>query len=187
MTRRGATLGVGALALALSACANASVIGQDYVDPSYDPRLVGTMAKYGGVMPMEVYGNPFNVPKNELDSAMSSAMKGANFGQPLDFSTTPPEGIASPYSLVVLFSPARNAKANKICANRDQPTAPTEVGVKAMMVVCSSDQRISSAIASVGQANSPNDPAFTRMLQQSLIVLLPPRPEDIRGGPEFRG
>ena len=88
---------------------------------------------------------------------------------------------------MVLFNPARNAKANKVCVDRNQPTAPTEVGVKAMMVVCSSDRRISSTIASVGEVKGPNDPAFARLLQQSLIVLLPPKREDINGGPEFRG
>ena len=186
MAPRGAFLGIGALAFMLGACANASIIDNQFVDAAYDPQLVGTMARYGSVMPLEIYGNPFDVSKQELGDVMTSAMSGANFGQPLDFTTAPPEGFNSPYSLVVLFDPARNAKANKICVDRDQPTAPTEVGVKAMMVVCSSDVRISSAVASVGSVKDPNDPAFARMLKQSLLVLLPPRREDING-PEFRG
>ena len=186
MAPRRAYLGAGALALLLSACANGSIINNEFVDAAYNPQLVGSMAKYGGVMPLEIYGNPFDVSKQELDSAMTDAMSGANFGQPLEFTTHPPEDFASPYSLVVLFNPALGAKANKICGDRDQPTAPTEVGVKAMLVVCSSDVRISSLVASVGGVSDPNDPAFARLLKQTLIVLLPPRRENING-PEFRG
>ena len=80
MSRGRAYLGAGAAAMMLSGCAGSTVISQEFVDPAYDPQLVGTMAKYGSVMPMEVHGNPFNVSQQELDSAMSSAMSGANFG-----------------------------------------------------------------------------------------------------------
>ena len=186
MAPKRAFLAAGVAALLLGACTNGSIIGDDFVDAAYDPQLVGTMARYGGLMPMEIYGNPFDVPKQELDQAMTSAMSGANFGQPLHFTTEPPADLSSPYSLVVLFSPAPNAKANRICGNRDQPTAPNEVGVRAMLVVCSSDVRISSAVASLDPVSGPDDPAFQRMLKQTLIVLLPPRREDING-PEFRG
>ena len=137
MARRRACLLAAGLALTLAACTNSTVIAPEFVSSSYDPMIVSAMAKYGAV-PTEVLGNPFDVPKQQLDDAVTGAVTGANFGPPLTFTTSPPADLPSPYSLVVLFNPAPNAKANRICYDRDQPTRSTAAGVKAMIVVCSS-------------------------------------------------
>ncbi len=99
---RGAHLTLGlALAGGLSACAAGAV------DPAYistwDPRTVNYLAAKGPVY-TQVVGNPFKAPQVTLERSVTSAMSGANAGQPLSFSTRKDPNNTSPYRVVVIFN-----------------------------------------------------------------------------------
>lgn len=180
MTARLSMTLIGGVSLALGACADATVVQPPYITSSYDPTLLSSAAGYGEI-PLEVRGNPFDVPKSELDAVVTSAVDRNTFTPALSFTTSPAEETSSPYKLIVFFNPAPNAQAHKICYDQEQPTAPYEVGVKAMVVFCTSAYRVSSTVASSDGVTSPGDLGFRKLLQQSIAEILPPRRPDING------
>ena len=99
---------LGGMALALGACADSTIVQPPYITSSYDPSLLSTAARYGEI-PLEVRGNPFDIPKSELDAVVTSAVDRDTYTPPLSFTTSPAEDTASPYKLIVLFNPAPNA------------------------------------------------------------------------------
>jgi hypothetical protein len=81
------------LAGAGSACSSSVVVlSPTSYDGAYRPTVLNYAATSGGIL-VEVVGNPFDVPKADLESAITSAMTGSHFGQQVDFVTTPPEGF----------------------------------------------------------------------------------------------
>ena len=95
------------------------------------------------------------------------------------FTTTPPAGSVSPYRLVVLFNPARNARPERLCSDSNQPTAAAPDRVAVMMAFCSSDYRISSTVGSRGGVSGVEDPGLRDLLASTVSVLLPPQRYDI--------
>ena len=160
------------MAVALAACDSFTVVGPTYVQPSYDVQLLSAVG-HGGLR-TEVVGNPFGVPQGELERAVTGAMKGANFGPPLNF--VPPDQAAegSPYKVVVLFSPAPSAKPERLCrdSQQDQLSEPGETRV--MTAFCSRGERISSTVGQIAQIQSPSDPAFRTLMQRVTLPLFPP-------------
>ena len=153
-------------------------------DYAYTPQFVNDLAQYGAV-PTEVVGNPFDARKERLDEVVTQTVRTAHFGQDLDFTTTPPADSLSPYRLVVLFNPARNARPERLCSDSNQPTAAAEDRVAVMMAFCSSDYRISSTVGSRGGVSGVEDPGFRDLLAGTVTVLLPPQRYDINS-PEGR-
>ena len=168
-----AVVGFGAgLAAGLAACADFTVVGPTYVQPSYDVQLLSGAASGG--LKTEVHGNPFGVPQGELELAVVRAMKGANFGPALNFVPPDQAGESSPYKVVVLFDPAPGARPDRLCreAQQDRQSAPGET--KVMTAFCSGDERISSTVGQIAQINSPSDPAFRTLMQRVTLPLFPP-------------
>ena len=171
--RRSRSISVAAgLVLALAACDSLTVVGPTYVQPSYDVQLLSGVG-HGGLR-TEVVGNPFGVPQNELERAVTGAMKGANFGPPLNF--VPPDQAAegSPYKVVVLFSPAPNAKPEQLCRDGQQDQLQQPGRTRVMTAFCSSGDRVSSTVGQVAQIDSPADPAFRTLMQRVTLPLFPP-------------
>ena len=96
------------LALGLSACSG-TVVRPAYISGSYHPDMVNYAASHGG-MRLEVIGNPFGEPQAKLERAVADAMTDSHFGQHMPFITQIPADFTSPYRVVILFDPPRNAK-----------------------------------------------------------------------------
>ncbi len=139
----------------------------------YKPQMLGYPASRGG-MYTEVTGNPFQGGKAALDREVTEAFENSHFGPRLTFFTeTPAETPA--FKTVVLFNPARNANAERLCTSSDRPQASPAPGeVRVMGALCNGDTRLTSATGFVTGVEGPDDPAVGRLLSQLGLSLFPP-------------
>ena len=49
---------------------------------AYSPTVLNYAATHGGIL-VEVVGNPFDAPSDDLEHAITGAMRGSHFGQPV--------------------------------------------------------------------------------------------------------
>ncbi len=177
---RGAHLTLGlALAGGLSACAAGAV------DPAYistwDPRTVNYLAAKGPVY-TQVVGNPFKAPQVTLERSVTSAMSGANAGQPLSFSTRKDPNNTSPYRVVVIFNAAAGLGPQKLCGATAGPGKQTDGPVRVVAVLCAGDLRETSVTARLAPAPAgPDAPALAGVLRQMTRALFPSKNDNILG------
>jgi hypothetical protein len=162
-----------ALALPLAACAGHPVISNSHMVEYYKPQMLGYPAAQGG-MYTEITGNPFQGDKAALDRKVTEAFENSHFGPSLAFFTeTPAETPA--FKTVVLFNPARNANAERLCTSSDRPEAPPVPGeVRVTGALCNGDTRLTSATGFVTGVEGPDDPGVSRLLSQLGLSLFPP-------------
>jgi len=170
------------LAATVSACTPDTVI----LSPrssynTYTPSVLNSAAESGGLL-VEVVGNPFDVPKGDLDTAVTSAMTGSHFGPPVNFITTPPEGFQSAYRIVILFDPTQNYTENKLCKESGSIQPGTGETVKAHAALCANGSPLTGVSGRVGDVTGPDDPNFRRLISQITTNLLPPFNPDRRDG-----
>lgn len=180
MFNRSSIMTIAALGLLTAACngQGLTVVRPVTHDYAYTPQFVNSLAQYGAV-PTEVIGNPFDARKERLDEVVTQTARNAHFGQDLNFTTSPPADSISPYRLVVLFNPARNARPERLCSDSNQPTAAAPDRVAVMMAICSSNYRISLTVGSRAGISGVDDPGFRDLLAGTATVLLPPQRYDI--------
>ncbi len=185
MAKRASLAASTALASLLTACTGTPVISYTNTDSYYTGALSYAAARGG--MPTEVVGNPFDVPKADLDRRVTETFEANHFGPELPFLTQVPEGYSPSYRVILLFNPAPYANAMHLCASTERPQAKPlsrEVGVLAAF--CSSGTRITSAFGRLSGVRGLDDPAFERLLAQLSLVLFPPQQER-RGDDRNRG
>jgi hypothetical protein len=181
-----ARLSLALAAVSLAACAGQPVISNSHVVEYYKPQELGYSAARGG-MYTEVTGNPFQGEKAVLDRQVTEAFEDAHFGPRLAFFTEKPTDRTPAYRTVVLFNPALNANAERLCSSPDRPQAPRAAGeVRVMAALCSSESRLTSASGYVTGVKGPEDPAVGGLLRYLGLSLFPPAPgvrgADARGG-----
>ena len=168
------------LAGAGSACSSSVVVlSPTSYDGAYRPTVLNYAATSGGIL-VEVVGNPFDVPKADLESAITSAMTGSHFGQQVDFVTTPPEGFRSPYRIVILFDPTQNYTANKLCKQGKSIQPGTGEIVKVHAALCANGAALTGVSGRIGGVTGQDDPQFRRLISQITMNLLPPVNPDRR-------
>lgn len=172
-----------ALAVGLSACAG-GVVDQVQVSGGYDPFTLNYIATKSSLY-TQIVGNPFEVPKDQLDSAVTGTMYGAHFGQPVRFSTTHDPDNTSPYRVVVVFNPGRIANPNKLCQNAQQPTRDSAGVMRVTMAFCSASEYETSVSGRLRGVTDPNDPAFKALIRQMTLQLFPNNNADPNGGGNF--
>ena len=169
-----ARLSLALAAVSLAACAGQPVISNSHVVEYYRPQELGYAASKGG-MYTEVTGNPFQTEKAALDRQVTEAFEDAHFGPELAFFTEKPTDRTPAYRTVVLFNPAPNANAARLCGSPDRPQAPRAAGeIGVMAALCSSDSRLTSATGYVTGVKGPDDPAVGGLLRQLGLSLFPP-------------
>ncbi|MEM7226814.1 MAG: hypothetical protein AAF495_27835 [Pseudomonadota bacterium] len=146
------------------------------IDSAYTPELINYAAGSGG-MPVTVVGNPFPVPKAELDKIITSTMEVSYFGQRMPFFTERPPEFRSPYYIVLIFNPQLGVNNQALCVNPNQPTAVEPGRLRMMGVLCSSDRRLTSTTGGVAALDDPSAPAFRQLIAQMTYELLPPYTE----------
>lgn len=174
------TLGLAVLAVLISACANlpVTVVRPANIKSHVGLDLVDNIAKYDGV-PTVVAGNPFGGPNDRFGATVTETIRGAHFGQDLNFTTTPSADNRSPYRLIVLFNPAPSARPERICDDLDQPTASRRDGLSVLMVLCSSEHPVVWTVGSRGGVSGTGDPGFRALLRATTLELFQPRLFDI--------
>ncbi len=198
MTKLSHIAATAALGAALTACAAGGIIVQPPNIGSYDPEMLGYAASRGALL-TQVLGNPFGLPRQEVEAAVIDSMAGGRVGSRVRFSTRVSAAQASPYRVVVLFNPAPGVQAARLCADSAQPTAqptaqpaaqpaaqPTAQptgGVsdklRAMAAFCSNDVVVTSVAGSAAGVLGPNDPAFRSLIRGMVGELFPRRDPDL--------
>ena len=171
----------------LSACSNMVVTRPAYVDPSYEPVLLSYASKEGPVY-TEVIGNPYGEQSAQVEQIITRSLMEAQFsGRQLDFVTQRPADYRSPFKVVVLFNPAPNADAARICEKSDQPQTAGSAGeVSVMVALCNSDTRVSSIRGFANTSATPDNPAIAQLIRQVAAEIFSPRSIQRRGdGSDF--
>jgi hypothetical protein len=162
-----------------SACTpNTVVLSPTSFYGAYYPTVLNSAAASGGML-VEVVGNPFDAPKTDLESAITSAMTGSHFGPPVRFVTTKPEGFTSPYRIVLVFDDTRNYTEAKLC-KEGTSIEPGSGGqyVRVHAALCAAEQPLTGVNGRVGgvtgAVTSPDDRKFRQLISQMTTNLLPP-------------
>ena len=166
------------LAVLLAACESPTKITNTFRAPGIQSKL-SSGAAYGGIHTV-VFGNPFNVEKEQLDALITETMFRAHPGPVVRFLTERPEGSRSPYRVVMLFNPTGNAQIQKLCENPNQPTEGRGASVRLAAAFCANDIRESSGIGSVPAVDGPDDPAFKQLVRAVTRQLFPRDFDDLR-------
>src|SRR5512134_808191 len=132
-------------------------------------------------MPVVVVGNPFDIPKPDVDAAVIAAMQGRNRGPAVRFVEAPTEiaQSASGYAVVMLLNTGPGIGADFICARRGSLEPPPLVGRTTMLAVfCGAADARSWAFSSTGPSASPGDPLFVQLVRQATFLMIPPRDDE---------
>jgi hypothetical protein len=160
---------------------------------SYDVWFrAGVLSEFGyaataGEMPVVVVGNPFDLPKPEVDEAVVAAMQGHNRGAAVRFVQAPAEIARSGvgYAVVMLLDPGPGVGAELACAQRGSLPSPVAGGGTTLLAVfCGNADARSWAYSGTGPVASPNDPLFRGLVGQATFLMIPPRDDDW-GGRDF--
>jgi hypothetical protein len=156
-------------------CADAGVGGFDYA-PQYDfsEFYAATNNKTFQVI---VSGNPF--PSLSPENIRNRLLPVLQVNRPrprLTFTYTPPAERPHPwYRLVLVFDPANDLTATRVCSNQIAHKPGLAGHVDLFAVYCRNDQMMSQAVASaVGSA--PEDPEIGRMFRHLFLVLFTDQP-----------
>ena len=126
-----------------------------------------------GAMLTEIRGNPFEVPKNEVDAVITDTMYGAHFGPLVPFVTQAPQGYKSPYRVVMVFDPEETLNSDKLCSETPQPGPANPERIRVAAAFCSQDYHETSVWGTVGRTADPNDPRFKELIRSITTQLFP--------------
>lgn len=182
MSRPALGFSVAAL-LALAACSDGTGFGSagriDYtrIDTAYS-RADFAYAGAGRDMATDILGNPFpGVSQAAFDSAVTTAMHGAHFGPPTNFTTTPGDSARPAYRVRLLWNGPLSANGNALCSDTSIQGGGAEPGGKARLIAafCNSGDASTYVVGSVDGVSGPDDPRFVSFLRQVTLKLFPPR------------
>ena len=167
------------LAGGLSACAVSAV------DPNYastwDPATVNYIAARGAVY-TQISGNPFEASRAEFERTVTGAMAGANFGQPLRFSTQKEPSNGSPYRVVMVFNAKTGFAPQHLCDETAPSGRQADRPIRVMSALCAGTSRETSVTARFNQsAGDHKDPALKALLRQITQGLFPSKNDNLLG------
>lgn len=170
------------LAAAGTACSNSGVVlSPTSFYGAYTPTVLNYAATSGGIL-VEVVGNPFDVPKADLERAITGAMTGSHFGPAVDFVSAPPEGFRSPYRIVMVFDSTQGYTQIKLCGQTGSIAPGAGESVKVHTALCAADKPLTGLWGRVSDVTGPDDPKFRQLISRITINLLPPFNPDRRDG-----
>ena len=173
MTRR-STAALALLALALSACS--ATVG-NLIPQYYRPGIQSSFAYGGGGRDMTVivHGNPFSLPKAEVDQIVVDAMQGQNAPPPTHFTTTPSANARPNYRVVTLFNPPLSQSSSALCGDPSRlvSTPRGDGRLRLLTAFCVSENLMSDVASNLPSVTSPRDPAFRSMIARATFALIP--------------
>jgi hypothetical protein len=171
MSRLISLVGIALIGGALAACADAVTVRPAYVG-SYDPNILTYQARQGA-MKTEIFGNPFNAPKSDLDNAVTDTMSGAIFGRPVQFATAVPPENRSPYRVVLVVNPAKTLASDDLCQASDHPTSGPAPTLRMEAALCADGEALTATGGTVAGVQSADDPKFRTLVRQFALALFP--------------
>ncbi len=148
----------------------------------YTPTVLNYAASRGGML-TQVVGNPFDVPKEELESSITQVMTHSHFGPKMGFITTPPPNYASPYRVVLLFDDVKGYTTQRLCRESpDSFESKMEGRLRIHAALCANEKPLTGLSGSISGASGPDDPLFHKLIGQITVNLLPPFNPDRSNG-----
>lgn len=162
--------------LGLAGCTGTGVIDYVQVKPGYRPQQFAYAAGGRDLM-TDVQGNPFAMPQEEFNAAVTDAMQRAHFGQATNFTTTPGESARLNYRVRLLFNGPTASTGAVVCAGEPTIIGPSpETGnVRLLAAFCNGERPFSYLSARVGGIQDAHDPAFRDFMRQVTTNLFPPQ------------
>ncbi|HJM51393.1 MAG TPA: hypothetical protein QGF63_16295 [Alphaproteobacteria bacterium] len=156
-------------------------IQETEVDPYYTPDLVRSIT-FGGEFPSEIRGNPFAGQPEIGDKILNRLRMPGMFPQ----ARFVPAASRDQHRVVLVFSPVlRGLRGKEACgglAGMELAPAANELDLVAALCV---GERVLTQIRVEGiLPPGPDDAAFGRILDQSIVSLLPSNETDRTGGCE---
>ncbi len=165
----------------LTTCAPGNVrLTHQETDSAYDS---GEMA-YAGAgrdLLVVIYGNPFDGGTAEFQNAVTGAMQGRNWGQRMNFTTTPGAGARTLYKVVLLFDPPVTLLAQRLCSETAEALAARPSrgeGISVLAAFCRGDKALTEIKGYTGSAPGHDDTAFRELVGQVTQALFPPDRRD---------
>lgn len=165
----------------VAACAPGNVrLTHQETDSAYDS---GEMA-YAGAgrdLLVVIYGNPFDGDTAEFQNAVTGAMQGRNWGQRMNFTTTPGPEARLTYKVVLLFDPPVDLMAQKLCSEPAGALSAKPApggGIDVLGAFCRSDKSLTEIKGHIESAPGHDDPAFRELVGQVTQALFPPGRRD---------
>ena len=150
------------------------------IDSAYDPGEKA-YAGAGRDLLVEIYGNPFDSDTAAFSGAVTDAMQGRNWGQRMNFTTTPGPDARLTYKVVLLFDPPVTLLAQRLCSETTEELAdrPTRgEGINVLAAFCRSDKSLTEIKGYIKSAPSQDDTAFRELVGQVTQGLFPPDRRD---------
>ena len=165
----------------LTTCSAGGVrLTHQQTDMAYDSGEVA-YAGAGRDLLVEIYGNPFDSDTAAFPKAVTDAMQGRNWGQRMNFTTTPGENARTLYKVVLLFNPPVTLLAQKLCSESAEALAarPTPGGgINVLGAFCRSDKSLTEIKGYIETASGHDDIAFRELVGQVTQGLFPPDRRD---------
>ena len=170
----------GSLAL-LTACSTGGVrLTHQETDSAYDSGE-RAYAGAGRDLLVEIYGNPFDGDTAAFSGAVTDAMQGRNWGQRMNFTTTPGPEARLTYKVVLLFDPPVTLLAQRLCSETAEVLAgkPTRgEGINVLAAFCRGDKALTEIKGYTDSAAGPDDRVFRDLVGQVTQGLFPPNRRD---------
>jgi len=161
---------------ALAGCSGTGIIDYVHLEPGYRAQQFAYAAG-GRDLRADVQGNPFAMPQDEFDAAVTDSMQGAHFGEPTNFTTTPGDSARDGYRVRLLFKGPSASSGRIVCAGEPAVVGPSrESGnVRLLAAFCNGDYPLSYLSAHVSGIQDARDPAFRDFIRQVTTNLFPPQ------------
>lgn len=170
-----------ALAAVVAACADASMVQLTEVG-AYTPSMLNYAASQGA-MKVDIIGNPFDGPKEDLERVVTGELTRAHFGPPLVFATSVSPDNRSPYRVVLVFNPTSDYSSGNICDTPGQATESGDDRIRVKAAFCSADRASTYTTGRVSVTSRPSDARFRQLIRQLGLALFPLR-DPTRGDDE---
>ncbi len=130
-----------------------------------------------------VYGNPFELPDEDVETAITDAMRGHHRGPPTNFTTRPSDNARDGYRMVMMFDPPLTMISHKACGDVSMIRPEPRTGrIRLLIAFCAGDDIHSEVMASMPATPSPRDPGFANMIARAMWLLIPPKDPHRTGG-----
>ena len=121
-----------------------------------------------------IVGNPFSVPKAEVEKAITDAMQGNHYGPPTRFTTEPSPNARAGYRIVIMFDPPRTLHNRVVCGKTEGlPADPDGERLRLLTAFCTQDTLRSEVMATMVPAASPHAPELRDLVAASMWQLIP--------------
>ncbi len=167
--------------LLLTACAPGNVrLTHQETDSAYNSGEVA-YAGAGRDLLVVIYGNPFDSDTGAFQSAVTGAMQGRNWGQRMNFTTTPGPDARPLYKVVLLFSPPVDLMAQKLCSEPAGTLSAKPApggGINVLAAFCRGGKALTEIKGYIESAPGHDDTAFRELVGQVTQGLFPPDRRD---------